>query len=511
MPEPANFPDVLGYISGGVRLDFGVVQAAVAVRPNPAKAGRPMDVTVILQNTTDSALEVLAVLTVPQRDLSGRNGAFIAKVQRLAIGMQACEVGVLTLPLLAQPGTAPGMYKISLQITAKATAGKGNRVRSADGGGAFYMGAMGQRAQQAIESLRGNKYTGGAKRGGLFSGTPTLEGHFNIEEGGLGGVIDRKADYQPLWTRRDLREDPKALMEKHRDALVNYALPALDRTRMLEPLTNRTIARFKESGYELTAIEASLIARVMVRILEYACTGQLSYGRTFNPRPEYEVHTRLGRSNTATRVTGSIPIVKPDATGQFPAARTTGSIPAARTTGSIPAMRTTGSVPMMRSTGGIPIQGGIQPIRLHWLEELLILLEEDERAARFVSKFVPERCFEPLLHDALIFALREVEAATGLDLGTAPEMESFANDWMETLTSGAKMTFADVYLPLVLAGIIIYDEVLLPDENVKVMQAQLQRMLSARDKERTDQNAELFEITREALDKSLRKYGLGLL
>ena len=75
-------------------------------------------------------------------------------------------------------------------------------------------------------------------------------------------------------------------------------------------------------------------------------------------------------------------------------------------------------------------------------------------------------------------------------------MESFANDWMETLTSGAKMTFADVYLPLVLAGIIIYDEVLLPDENVKVMQAQLQRMLSARDKERTDQNAELFEITR---------------
>lgn len=496
MADAVNFPDVLGYISGGTRMDFGVVQAAVAVQPNPAKAGRPMDVTVVLQNTTDSILEVLAVLTVPQRDLAGRNGAFVAKVQRLAIGMQACEVGVLTLPLLAQPGTAPGLYKISLQITAKAN-GKGNRIRLAEGGGAFYMGAMPRTAQQAIETLRGLKFTGGSgKRGGLFSGTPTLDGHFTVEAGGLGGVIDRKADYRTLWSRRDMREDPRAMLEKHKAALTDHVLPALDRTRLLEPLVKRTMTRFKDSWYEVSEIEASLIARVMVRILEYACTGQLSYGRKFIARPEYEVQPRLGRTGSSTRQTGAIPIIKPGATGQYPAVRTTGSIPIERST---------------LTTGSISFPGGMQPMKLNWLEELLIVLDEDERAARFVSKYLPERCYDALLRDALTYSFHEVEVATGLHLGTTEELEKFADEWMEKLTSGAIMTFADIYLPLVLAGIIIYDEVLLPDENVKVMNSQLQHLLAERADERTEENGELFEIVREALDKSLRKYGLGLL
>lgn len=87
MSEATNYPDVLGYITKGARLDYGVLQAAAAVQPDPAKAGTPIDVTVILQNATDAPLEVLVVLNVPERDLAGLKGSFVAKVQRLAIGM----------------------------------------------------------------------------------------------------------------------------------------------------------------------------------------------------------------------------------------------------------------------------------------------------------------------------------------------------------------------------------------------------------------------------------------
>jgi hypothetical protein len=447
MSEATNFPDVLGYITKGVRLDYGVLQAAAAVQPDPAKAGTPIDVTVVLQNATDAPLEVLVVLNVPERDLAGLKGSFVAKVQRLAIGMQPCEVGVLKLPLLTQPGTAPGLYRLSMQVTAKAT-GKASRIRQPDGGGEFYMGGMHRHIQQMIEALRGLHFTGGqaAKRGLFGSAAPLLETHVTLQPGGLGKILDRQGDYQSLWLRRDLKEDPRVLLERHREALTAHVLPSLDRTRLLEPLTKRTQAVFTQAGYELKPIEASLIARVMVRVLEYACTGQLSYGRKFTPRPEYEVASLLEKP------------------------------------------------------------GAPRP-SLHWLDDMLALLEDDERAARFVSRFIPEKCYDGLLRDAFFYSLGEVEQALGLNFGDREELEKIAEEWMAKVDL-ASMTFADVYLPLVLAGAAIFDEVLLPDENVKELLEQLENLREERAEEHTEANAALFDMLRDIHDKALRKYGL---
>lgn len=450
MSEVTNYPDVLGYITGGTRLDYGVLHAAAAVQPNPVNAGTPIDVTVILQNTTDAALEVLVVLNVPERDLTGRKGSFVAKVQRLAIGMQPSEVGVLKLPLLTQPGTAPGVYLLSMQVTAKPT-GKATRIRLPDGGGEFYMGAMNRQTQQKIEDLRVLQFSGGvaAKRGLFGSSTPVLETHVTLQPGGLGKILDRQGDYQPLWQRRDLKEDPMLLLGRHREALMTHVLPSLDRTRLLEPLTKRTEMVFKQAGYELKPIEASLIARVLVRVLEYACIGQLSYGRKFTPRPEYEVAALLEKPDTAS------------------------------------------------------------PANLFWLQDLLALLEEDERTARFTSRFIPEKCYNGLLRDGFFYALGEVEAAQGLSFGNHEELEKIAEEWMTKLDL-ASMNFADVYLPLVLAGAVIFDDVLLPDENLKELLGQLEELREERAAEYNEANAALFDMLRDIYSKAARKYGLLL-
>ena len=220
MSEAPNYPDVLGTITGGTRLDYGVLQAAASVQPDPAKAGMPIDVMVILQNATDAPLEVMVVLNVPERDLAGLKGSFVAKVQRLVIGMQPCEVGVLKLPLLTQPGTAPGLYRLSMQVTAKAT-GKASRIRLPDGGGEFYQGGLPRPKQQLIESLRGLRFSGGqaAKRGLFGSSAPLLETHVTLQPGGLGKILDRQGDYQSLWLLKDLRGDPRVLLERHREAV----------------------------------------------------------------------------------------------------------------------------------------------------------------------------------------------------------------------------------------------------------------------------------------------------
>jgi hypothetical protein len=138
---------------------------------------------------------------------------------------------------------------------------------------------------------------------------------------------------------------------------------------------------------------------------------------------------------------------------------------------------------------------------------MLALLEDDERAARFVSRFIPEKCYDGLLRDAFFYSLGEVEQALGLNFGDREELEKIAEEWMAKVDL-ASMTFADVYLPLVLAGAAIFDEVLLPDENVKELLEQLENLREERAEEHTEANAALFDMLRDIHDKALRKYGL---
>ncbi|NOG52180.1 MAG: hypothetical protein HND48_24145 [Chloroflexi bacterium] len=79
---------------------------------------------------------------------------------------------------------------------------------------------------------------------------------------------------------------------------------------------------------------------------------------------------------------------------------------------------------------------------------------------------------------------------------------------MTKLQDGGPLTFADVYLPLVVAGIALHDDIVLPEENIKTLQVEIQRLLSNRAEERTEDNAALFEITRDVTQKALFKYGL---
>ena len=44
MADATNYPDVLGFLTGGQRSNFGSAQVALAVRPRIVRAGRPFEV-----------------------------------------------------------------------------------------------------------------------------------------------------------------------------------------------------------------------------------------------------------------------------------------------------------------------------------------------------------------------------------------------------------------------------------------------------------------------------------
>jgi len=459
MADAVIFPDILGFITSDERLDLGAAQAIAAILPTHVKTGKFFRVVIILQNMVDSPIEMMVTLNLSVADALGNRNKFTAKTQRIMVGMQAGEVGMMVLPVVSMTDTAPGTVRFPISITGVKALERGGRLRPPEGGAALYVDGLRPDTRKLLENLAKQKFVGGKK--GLLGDVANLEPTVTFSLGNLGEIADIKPEYRTLWTRADLREDPLLLLERFKDDVMQHALIALDRTQMLVPLTEKTVSRFKQAGYELNEIEAKLIGRVLTHVLEYACTGQFSYGRTYLPMPEYEV----------------LPIIQR------------------------------------------PPYVEAKPIQLHWLIAVLYAIAEDNRVPKYMTRtLVKDAIYDALLHDSLIWALNTVEAATGLELGTQEELIQHASEWIEKFqrctvsTANAEaLTFEDVYLPLVLAGIAIYDELTLPDEDIKAFNPMFQVMLRERADERTAENSMLFEIASSLLDKALKKYGLGLL
>ena len=120
-PKPApNYPDILGYITDDQFLAIGVVQAALAVRPPVARVGRPFGAILLLQNMSDSSVDVTATLYLPPKDDAGQKGHFGTPKSVMEIKLLPAEVGYLVMPINTLPRTAPAQeYAIAVDVQVK--------------------------------------------------------------------------------------------------------------------------------------------------------------------------------------------------------------------------------------------------------------------------------------------------------------------------------------------------------------------------------------------------------
>ncbi|KXK23601.1 MAG: hypothetical protein UZ15_CFX003000549 [Chloroflexi bacterium OLB15] len=107
MAGSVNFPDILGELTQGARVQFGTVDAAVALRPRTPRAGKPFEIIVLLQNTLAAPVDVIVSLRLPEQDAKKQYGQFIAQSNRVIVGMRAAEVGYLSFPAMTLPTTSP--------------------------------------------------------------------------------------------------------------------------------------------------------------------------------------------------------------------------------------------------------------------------------------------------------------------------------------------------------------------------------------------------------------------
>ncbi len=441
------YPDILGYITGVERLNAGPVQAAVAIDPDVIRAGRPFEVIVLIQNAADCPVDVTVVLTIPDRDLRKQKARFLAKVNRLVVGVEPAEVGYVSLPVNTLPDTASGGYKLEVEVSAKMLE-KGQRIRPQGAGIPLNPRTLSPELGARLEKLRNLTFSS-EKRALLKS---TLEVPFNILAGKAGSLADLKPGWNSLWTMLDLNSDPLALLRRFYKELLDSVLPNLNRERLYKPVLERAKKRFEEAGYALTAIEVSFVARLMTLVLENASTKFRVYSTQLaEPTPDSMIKPIIDEGLFLTQD---------------------------------------------------------DPVRLpNWAMGLMRAIAKDKRAAQFPERAITMFAFDDLLHDALLRGFYLIEAATGIELGSDKDMEVYSRQILDKLNQKGAMDFSSAYLPLVMAGIVIYDSMLLPDEKVHSLLSDMVVMLQKRRSEMNEENEVIFKMARQLLDQALMKFG----
>jgi len=279
-----NYPDLLGYVTGGTRLNVGPAQLAIAVRPPEPRAGQVVQVVVLAQNAADVDIDLTVTIKPPDADARKQKGRFSAKTQRVLVGIKAAEVGTLTMPILTLPDTAPGQgYVIGVEVEAK-TSAKGGSARDPNGGGVVDGDYLPDATMRALDDLKDLKFVT-ARRGARLDLTfDLLPPKLNLQ------LAEAKAGWHSIARLEDYK-DPRLAMHKYADLLTLHLFPRLKRDVMFPALTSATSEQFAAGGYPLRDAEAKLIARLMTLILEYAAPKDMQHG--YVAAGEYNVRSWL--------------------------------------------------------------------------------------------------------------------------------------------------------------------------------------------------------------------------
>jgi hypothetical protein len=444
--DTPNFPDILGYITGGTRLNVSVVQLAMAVRPRVVRAGQAFEAVLLIQNASDVEVDVSVRLHLPEQDARKKKDRFITKSERLVIGLRAAEVGYVKLPLSSLPDTAVSdAYKLGMEVDVKSLV-RPRRIRQEAGGGDVALEYLAEDKVAQLNSLK--KHTFSAEKRGL-RGT-ILEASFGLLSAQISRLVDLKPGWVSLWTLSDHLDDG-ILLERYKDVLVSRVLPNLNSSVLAEPLEQTTLKRFTATGYALDPMEARFITKLLLFVLGLAAPAEDSY--------EPLGHERF---NIASRL-------KKDLTGESL------TLPS-------------------------------------WCRGMLRGLDRNESIARDPVRALAGTLYDELLRDAIAHGFYILHKVTGEQLGSEDDVEIYAERLIETITSGKPaITFNDVYLPLTLAGIVLYDRFPRDGERISDTLVEIAQVFSQRcATEQSDDNESVFKIAEPLLDRLLKKYGYEL-
>lgn len=448
MSTSVNYPDVLGYITGGQRANMGVVQIAAALRPRIVRAGRPFEMLLLIQNAADIELDVVATLRLPDKDAKGQKGRFVTKAGRLIIRLEPAGVGVVTLPLSTLPDTAVSSdYKIGMEVKVTPTKKeKPNRVRTADGNNTFQLEKLPEERRQKITEFKSLNWT--AETGLLRSAI--IETELTIMSGTVGTFADLHPSWMSLWTLKD-HEDKNYLLKRFAPVLKTQILPQFTIRQLLPVFREYTQKRFANSAYKLQAAEIDMIARLLTVLPLYAATD----GKKASLMA-------VGKEYNVARYLEDGYIENPENAVLLPA----------------------------------------------WFEAFLGVLVKDDRLSAYPVKAIAHFMYDHIMRDAMHHAFTRIEELGGIEVGTLAERNAYLDNVFAGINNNV-LDFDSLYMPLVLGGVTVCDMVLDKNEKPSEMVQELRQMIDARYREKNEKNAATFQLASQLIEQVANRYTMN--
>ncbi len=445
-PVP-NYPDILGYITDDQHLTIGVVQAALAVRPPVARVSRPFAVVLLLQNMSDASVDITATLHLPLKDAAGQKSHFATPKTEMEIKLLPAEVGYLVMPVNTLPRTAIAQdYTIAVDVQVKGPSKPRfiRQVNTTDEINLDYYFSLTEEAIQKLIVLKMLNFS--VKKRGVFGNM--LEANFALAPAKEMPRNDVKAGWFSLWSV-GADGDARPLLERFRGTLALSVVPKLKPIELYKALYPVTKERFIKA-YPLKSIEIHFITKLMVYILSLAPHPPLIYHY-----PEEAMYTIMT-------------ILK----------------------------------------SGWPTDGTPIPLP-YWCRGLLHMIGMDAEVLENPILAFSGALYDDLLRDALVHGFHIMSVATQRQLGTNYDIRIFTDYLAQQLRRvNHPLTFTDVYLPLVLAGMVVADDVPLPNEPPLLERIHtLMKLYNAR--AQTERNAETelaFLMAEDVSNFALRRY-----
>src|SRR5258708_3953624 len=254
---PPDYPDVLGTITSGARLNVEVAQCAFAVSPPSSAVGQPLEGLVLLQNVCDKPIQVQITVQLPRKDSQGNRMTLITPKDEIMVGMEAAETGLLHIPIVPHlPTQASQNNTIGVRFQVK-TPKAYKVIRQLHGGRAATALNM---SPFRLNILREVGFTAASPEPGA------LNANFNIIAGHVDDMPPGAVRYETLWTVKELPNE-----QARYPALVAQAerfAGTMTRTRIFEPLLLNTEQRFSKAGMPLHPGESIFITKTLTYVME---------------------------------------------------------------------------------------------------------------------------------------------------------------------------------------------------------------------------------------------------
>jgi len=256
----SDYPDVLGTITGGKRHELETVQCALGVYPVGSAVGQPFEILLLLQSLIDKPQEVVLAVRLPSKDTHGNRLSFLLPRKQVKVRLAAGEVGLMHVPVVAQPPTPPATgYPVMAKVVAQPAEKQYELIRPRGAGrppSALSVSPF------RLDVLREVLFSGEGRGGDLRCRFDVIPGQVKL------GLPKVDAKYEALWTAEDFSLEQGRIEASISQAeAISYEFTTANIFQLLE---EATAEHYAAAGLPLHPGETLFITKAITYIFEDA-------------------------------------------------------------------------------------------------------------------------------------------------------------------------------------------------------------------------------------------------